>query len=336
MTKTKIKICFYARVPDQKLFETVNFYSNDIKILRELNYEVILSNNYKNIPSDCDLYFIWWWSSGIVPLIKAKLIGKPSIMIGNLHLRDKSKQGYSDRPFYIKLFIKYCLRNSDVQITTSKVEHEDVKLFRARNPVLIYHAIDESKYFFSQCNREKYILAITRLLKLNIERKRLLETLEAFRIVLREFSDYNFIIVGRKEDDGYADIIAKINSLELQDKVIVLGSISEEEKIKYLKKCMVFVQPTTYEGFGMAIAESMACGTPVVTSPNGAVPEVANDLAVYVNQDSPEDIARGIMHLLKDKILYDKLSTEGSKRIGKLFSIEKRKEELQKLLGSLL
>src|SRR3972149_10990003 len=109
----KKKICFYARVPDINLLNLVNFYSNDIKILRELGHEVLLSNNYKNIPFGCDIYFIWWWSSGIVPLIRAKIQFKPSIMIGNLHYRDQSTAGYKYRPFYIKQFVKYCLRNSN-------------------------------------------------------------------------------------------------------------------------------------------------------------------------------------------------------------------------------
>jgi len=330
----KKKICFYARVPDINLLNSVNFYSNDIKILRELGYEVLLSNSYKNIPSGCDLFFIWWWSSGIIPLIKSKLQGKPSIMIGNLHYRDLSNQGYKHRPFYIKQFIKYSLKNSDVQIATSKIEYEDIILFKAKNPVLIYHTIDENKYKFYEGPREKYLLTITRLLKLNVERKKVLESLEAFKIVLNDFPDYKFLIAGRKEDDGYADVLKKVESLKLSDKVVLLGNVSEEDKIKFIQKSAVYIQPTSYEGFGMAIGESMLCGTPVVTSSNGAVPEVAGDLAVYVDPDSPVDIANGIIKLINDKSLFEKLSKEGSKRIQTLFSYNRRKQAIEELIDT--
>ena len=71
-----MKICFYSRLKEDWYFDLVDFYSNDIKIFKELGHEVKKVNNWRKIPSDCDLYFIWWWSSGVVPLLKAKLLGK--------------------------------------------------------------------------------------------------------------------------------------------------------------------------------------------------------------------------------------------------------------------
>ncbi len=328
-------ICFYARVPDISLFEKIDFYSNDIKILKDLGYKVLLCNDSKHIPV-CDLYFIWWWSSGIIPLIKSKLLKKPNITIGNIHYSDPSRQGYKARPFYIKKFIKYSLKNSDVQLATSKIEYEDLKNFNPSNPLLLYHAIDERKYFFSNREREKIILTISRLLKLNVERKKIIEIIEAFNIVLREYPDYLLYIAGRKEDDGYEMVANKVAELGIGKSVVLTGSITDEEKIKLYHKSKVFVQPTDYEGFGLAIGESMSCGTPVVTSAKGAVPEVAGEFALYVNPNDVANIADGIKRLIEDQELYSYLSIKGSERIRKEFSFEKRRDSLKAILDNLI
>jgi glycosyltransferase involved in cell wall biosynthesis len=54
------------------------------------------------------------------------------------------------------------------------------------------------------------------------------------------------------------------------------------------------VYPSLYEGFGLPIAEAMACGTPVVTSRGGATEETAGGAAVLVDPFDVDDIARGI------------------------------------------
>ena len=114
-----------------------------------------------------------------------------------------------------------------------------------------------------------------------------------------------------------------------------MGTISDEEKISLYHRSKIYVQPTDYEGFGLAIAESMSCGTPVVTSPNGAVEEITGGLAVYVNPNSPEEIAAGIIKLIEDDKLYETLSKKGSERIQKEFSYKSRKDSIKNILNNL-
>lgn len=328
-----MKICFYARLKAEWYFELLDFYSNDIKILQELGHKVVKVHNSALLPYDCDIYFVWWWSSGFVPLVKAKLRGKPVITIGNIHYDDPSPQGYHQRPFYIKFFINYSLRKSDIQIATARNEYEAIVKMGATNPRLIYHCIDQNKYHYVPPEeRENFILTLTQLTKPNVERKKVREIILAYNKLVDIYPELKLYIAGNTADDGYDDLARLVSELNLNNKVKFLGRVSEDEKVRYYQKCKIYVQPTSYEGFGMAIAESMLCGAPVVTSAVGAVPEVTGDLAVFVNPNDIDNIASGIMQLLENRGLYLKLNKEGSKRISELFSYEKRKEKIKEVI----
>jgi glycosyltransferase involved in cell wall biosynthesis len=334
LINSKKKIFFYARLKDLELFKLVEFYYNDIRIFEELGYEVIIANTTERISEDYDYYFIWWWSSGFVPIIKAKKFKKPIITIGNLHYGDPSIQGYKARPFYIKSMIKYSLRNSDVQITSSKIEYDGIKKLKAKNPCYIYHAIDLSKYHRMNIKKENVLFTLSHLTKGNFERKKIKEIIKAFKIVLTELPEYKLYIGGDINDDGYPELKKLVDEMHLDKSVKFLGRISGEDKIKYYNLAKIFVQPTSYEGFGVAMAESMACGTPVVTSRNGAIPEVFDSCAIFVDPEDIEDIANGIIKLIRNKDIYNKLINLGLERILNNFSFEKRKTEIQKILNS--
>jgi glycosyltransferase involved in cell wall biosynthesis len=72
-----------------------------------------------------------------------------------------------------------------------------------------------------------------------------------------------------------------------------------------MRECTVYLQPTRYEGFGLAILEAMSCGAPVVTSARGAVPEVVGDTAILVDGTSPMAIADGVLQYLGNRLLRD-------------------------------
>lgn len=335
--KDKKKICFYVRTKNRELFDIVDFYSNDIKIFKELGYDLVLANSYKNIPNDCDLYFIWWWTSGIVPLLKVKFLRKPVIMIGNLHYSDPSIQGYKNKPFYIKTFIKYCLRNSDVQLATSEFEFNEILNLKPSNLKMIYHAIDTSKYIFkSYKNREPFLFTITHLTKHNVKRKCVIEIIEAFDLITKKYPEYKLLIAGGTDGDGYEEVFNKVQLLSLKDRVVFLGRISDDEKISMYQRCSIYIQPTYFEGFGMAIAESMACGAPVITSPRGAVPEIVANYSLFVEPNDIKKIANGIIKMIEDYDFSENLGIQGRKRIEELFTIEKRKVAMKLIIENLL
>uniref|UniRef100_UPI000A5B5AC5 glycosyltransferase n=1 Tax=Endozoicomonas arenosclerae TaxID=1633495 RepID=UPI000A5B5AC5 len=140
-------------------------------------------------------------------------------------------------------------------------------------------------------------------------------------------------IAGRK-GDGYDDFIADISSLDCFNHINLLGHITEKEKIELLTTVDAFLSPTLYEGFGIAIAEALSCGCPVITSKFGAVEEVVGDCALYVNPLSIEDISDNLKLILDDFELRKKLSINGRERIVNNFSYKIHKSRLAKCVAN--
>ena len=94
-----------------------------------------------------------------------------------------------------------------------------------------------------------------------------------------------------------------------------LGEVSDAELAALYRGARCLVYPSLYEGFGIPVAEAMACGTPVVTSAGSAMADVAGGAAVLVDPLDPDSIAAGIAEADRRR---DELVPLGRKRASSL------------------
>lgn len=107
---------------------------------------------------------------------------------------------------------------------------------------------------------------------------------------------------------------AKITSLGLSDCVVFTGKIEESDLASWYRGAVATVFPSLYEGFGLPVIESMACGTPVVTSTTTSLPEVGGDAAFYVDPLSLDSIVYGIITVVHDRALQEHMKKRGMLR----------------------
>ena len=103
-----------------------------------------------------------------------------------------------------------------------------------------------------------------------------------------------------------------------------------------MQRCAVYLQPSRFEGFGLAILEAMSCGAAVVTTSAGAVPEVVGDTGIEVEAGSPESIAREVSRLLADEPLRTQLGENARSRAETVYPYARRKQDLQNVIEGLL
>ena len=183
--------------------------------------------------------------------------------------------------------------------------------------------------------RKPYVFTVCHMIRPSIYRKCMIELIRAIPLVLRECPGLRFAIAGDPMDGG-ADVAELARALGVSHAVEFLGRIAPAEKIRRMQECRIYAQPTRYEGFGVAIAEALSCGAPVVTSPVAAVPSVVGDCGEYVDGTDPRSIADGIIRLERDPALRDRRSLAGRDRVEREFSLERRRDDLEAVMQALL
>jgi glycosyltransferase involved in cell wall biosynthesis len=101
-------------------------------------------------------------------------------------------------------------------------------------------------------------------------------------ISLLKNEDLELVIAGRLDEPDYIEkILAEAKEKGYEDRIHIVGPVTENEKHWYLKNCQAFVHPSLAEGFGGPVAEAMAFGKPLFISNLTSLPEVGGDIAFY-------------------------------------------------------
>jgi len=121
---------------------------------------------------------------------------------------------------------------------------------------------------------------------------------------------------------GYDEVKYVIEEYNIEKDIVMPGWIDEEDMPSIFSAATAFVFPTKYEGFGIPVLQAMACQLPCLVSNIDVLKEVADNAAIYFDQNDSIAIAEAMRKIVEDKELREELIINGQKRI-KCFSFEK-------------
>lgn len=329
------KIVFFCH--DQKSnLEAFEYYKQDIEALTFLKHQIIICTKYSEIPYDFDAMFIWWWTYALWPVLLCRMLKKPSLITGTYNFRFPNEfkgRDYFRRPFWQRLLIRSATRLCSLNLFVSNLELGACsKFFNLKNGRFYPHIINDDYLKGPSQNRKKSILNLAWSGKDNLIRKGIPDILHAVRLLKDEGIKVNLYLAGL-EGNGIEYLIEKIENLKISDEVTYLGKVSREEKIRLLRTCEIYIQPSHFEGFGVAIAEAMGCGACVIICDVGAVREVVGDCGFYVSPGEPEELAKAIKNILFDDDMRHKFQISACKRANDHFSFDKKLERLKSYLS---
>lgn len=141
-----------------------------------------------------------------------------------------------------------------------------------------------------ESTHEDYFLSVS----CSIGRKNTPTLLQAYSLFLQKLSTserqqaHQLLLVW---NHAGIEVQQLIQQLHIADKVTILSNITDSALARLYQEATCTFFPSRYEGFGLPIIESMACGTPVVTCNNSSLPEVGGTAAIYVAPDEAEGMA---------------------------------------------
>lgn len=166
-----------------------------------------------------------------------------------------------------------------------------------------------------------YILYIGRL----IDCKGLEYLIEAFAIVLHRIPGVKLIVGGEGPEEER--LKQQVAHLGLNESVQFIGLIASPDLSRYYHDATVFVLPSIQtegqtEGLGVVLLEAMACGTPVVGSSVGGIPDIIQDgwNGYLVRERSPSELAERIIALLENQTICEQFKENGLRTVGERFS----------------
>ena len=115
----------------------------------------------------------------------------------------------------------------------------------------------------------------------------------------------------------YEPILKKIIHSPRANRIRHLEYVDERYLPALYAGAELFVFPSLYEGFGFPPLESMACGTPVLSSAGGSLPEILGDAAEFVAEYNSDAWAAKICMLLEDKVRRAELIAKGGQLVKK-------------------
>jgi glycosyltransferase involved in cell wall biosynthesis len=231
------------------------------------------------------------------------------------------ESGRSKKRLYLALLGRRMLERASAVHLTARFEHAQArKHFPRGRGVVIPNLLDLAPFerlpgpasararFPALTSGRANLLFLSR-----IHVKKGLESLfRAAAMLRRKGIDVNVLVAGTGEPAYVGSVKALAAELGLAERAAFLGQVVGEEKLSLYQACDLFVLPTSQENFGFVFAESLACGTPVVTTRGVDIwPELEGSGGAVIAEGTTEATASAVESMLSDRARLREMGERG-------------------------
>ena len=268
----------------------------------------------------------------IIPLILARLLKKPVFCV----LTSSASQMFThDRHlFIIRYFAQtgYFFANKIIIYSPRLISEWNLEPYRHKILIAHRHFLDFDTYNVTTPLSDRPPL-VGYTGRLSAE-KGVQNLLKALPIIFNYRNELRALIVG----DGplKESIEISLEAEKISDRVDLAGWISHDDLPRYLNQLRLLVLPSFTEGFPNILLEAMACGTPVLATPVGAIPDFIRDgeTGFIMNNNSPECIAKNMDRALSSPDL-ERIAEKGRLFVEENHTFEKTLENWRKILDEI-
>lgn len=249
-----------------------------------------------------------FWSPGFMPPMNSKV---PYIV--SVHDLIHLKHGSKLQAIYYNRVIRPLLKKAEYVLTGSEYSRcEIINWADLPQEKVVSNNYAASSEF--TCTGEKFSPGYRYLLYVGNKRhhknlKRLIIAFSKADVA----DDLKLVFTG----DATKELLELADKLKVLDRLVFLGFVEEADLPSIYRGAVAVMLVSLYEGFGIPIVESMACGTPVITSNVSAMPEVAGEAGYLVDPENIDEISYGIEQIVSSDSLRKKLILNGEERSHK-------------------
>ena len=144
--------------------------------------------------------------------------------------------------------------------------------------------------------------------------------------LLKEKQDLQLVCVGQNDLTHEEEVIFSAENLLAR---VHLFTVDDHKLIQFYAHAEAFIFPSLYEGFGIPVLESFACGCPAILSNASSLPEVGGQAAAYFDPNSEQSMYEVIKKVIESPEIREEMIRNGKERL-KLFSWKRTAEATKK------
>ena len=301
-----------------------------VRIIRYLHTQLRISYRLVKMSKEVDMWIFFIGGELVLPMLIAKLLRKKVVLIlagFPTKLSQVKKDPFSEVINFLSK-INFILSNRIVVYSERIVKEQGLEKYRHKISIAKKHFLDFDKFKLkSKLGSENFVGYIGYL----SEAKGVLNFVKAIPEILEKTDKFKFLIGG---DGQLRDKIDRyLEEESLSNKVKLTGWIPHDNLPDYLNELKLVVLPSYTEGLPNIILEAMACGTPVLATPVGAIPDIIKDgeTGFIMKNNSPECIAENVIRVLEYPNL-DEIVKNAINVVEKEFTYEAAVERYRKIL----